>query len=170
MSRGRIGTAVCCLESCGRTFERRIYDIGRGERTFCSIACRSLGARRGRTLTMVPCDGCGTIFGKRPVDVQRCKRHFCSHACYLANVDRSLLGRIGGAAPHAYDPAVLRARSSKGGRSRAQRLSKERLREIAMLGVAARRANALEVKRKQSFSRRFGKQAIFGVPLGRRRD
>lgn len=171
--RGAKGEAVC--EQCGVTFTRRLWDLQRAPRHYCSPACRNAAFRTGVTMAAVGCAGCGTVFLKRLSSVRRVrygkpvKAHYCTTTCYRASIDYAALGRAGATAPGRYhDPAKLRERSRKGGLARAARLSKERLREIAMLGVKARESMTPEQWREAQRKRRFGSTVVLGVRVGRR--
>lgn len=97
-------------------------------------------------MLLVACERCGSEFWKRFVEVYRSRHCFCSRACYFACVDHTKLGRAGAVALNKRLPTAEQrfARSHKGGVIRAQKLSKERLHEIGMLGVAARMARPAE--------------------------
>lgn len=137
----------------------------------CSTACRDAKARTGRTMVAVSCAGCGAPFQKIASEVDRSSardgKHYCGMPCYLAHVDHAMLGRIGARAPRHVDPALAQARSRKGGLARAANLTPERRREIAMIGVRAKRAAGKEAERRGALHRRFGKAVALGVRLGR---
>lgn len=139
MSYGRRVAEVC--EQCAEIFTRRVVDAGRCARVFCSKACHASSMRTGRRMVEVSCSGCGVLFKKLPSEVARSSRHYCTPACYHAHVDRSALGRLGAAAGPRHVPLAARFyRAQQAGLARARNLSPARLREIAMMGVAARLA------------------------------
>lgn len=135
---GRRVAGVCC--HCDEIFTRRVVDLYRTAKPFCSKRCHSTSMRTGRRKAEVPCAGCGITFEKLPSEVKRSRRHFCKPACYLANVDRSALGRAGAKVPREVPRLARFLRSQKAGIARGRNLSKEQLRAIAMKGVAARLA------------------------------
>lgn len=94
--------------------------------------------------------GCMEIFTRLASEARRRCRHFCGRGCYMAVVDRVALGRAAAAAPvlRPAPPLVRYLRSQKGGQARARNLSPERLREIALLGVAARQAKGSKMVRR----------------------
>ena len=136
--RGRIGWAVCENLRCGIWFSRRMVDLRRSPRHFCSRQCRDSVKRTGRTMVEVTCSGCGVLFPKIASNASRSRHHYCTPGCYTKHVDRAALGRSGGIVPR-HVPLLLRfMRSSAAGKARGRNLSKEQLREIAMKGVRAR--------------------------------
>lgn len=163
--RHRLVDATCC--QCGAGFQRAPCDLRRSGRHFCSIACRTAGLRRPVSMGSYTCAGCETVFQRPDWGSRRRQKTYCSRDCYWASVDRAALGRRGGSQKdrRPTDPAVLADRARRGGLARARNLSPERLREIAMLGVAARtRSSAV----KSGLGVRAGTLVVFGVRLGRR--
>lgn len=136
---GRRVAAVC--SQCDEIFTRRVVDFGRGKVTFCGRRCHGDALRTGRRRVPVPCNGCGITFMKLPAQVNHrgSTKNFCTQRCYLSQVDRQALGRAGSRAPKKPVPIAARfLRAQRAGIARARNLSPERLREIAMMGVAAR--------------------------------
>ena len=171
--RGARGSAVC--GQCGTTFVRRLFDLRRAKRNFCSHACRNASYRTGPTMAVVGCAGCGTIFAKTLSAILRIrygkpvKRHYCTMACFMAHADYEAMGRAGATAPdRRHDPVKASERARKGGFARAAKLSKDRLREIAQLGVKARASMTAEQWREAQRKRRFGSLVVLGVRVGRR--
>lgn len=136
---------VLACSRCDEIFTRPFHDAARAPRApFCSKACHAASMRTGRRMAEVVCSGCGVGFRKLPSEVKRTgrQRHYCSVPCYLANVDHAALARAGARAPsrRPVPPAARFLRAQKAGLARARSLSPERLRAIAMKGVAARLA------------------------------
>lgn len=167
----RVTEKMC--EHCTAAFEARLTELARGAGRFCSAACK-YAASRGRSILTCVCEkpGCGKEFTRFTREALRAKRRFCSRECALSCSDREQLveaGRKGGRAPHR-DPApeVKAARSRKGGLARAARQPKERLQEIARLGVKARLALPATVRRSiaRKAARSAGKRLTwFGIEV-----
>lgn len=174
MSHGRRVPLACV--HCDEVFTRRLVDLGRGLKgPFCSKACHASSMRTGRRMLEVVCSGCGVGFRKLPSEAKRTgrRRHYCSVPCYLANVDHAALARAGAAAPSRRPvPAAARfLRAQKAGLARARNLSPERLREIALLGVAARLAKRATRGPYRAISRRKVRVGLqFVGPLLRREE
>ncbi len=171
--RGRIVERVCCNPACERVFQRRACDLTRThpDRVYCSRMCKAYMQCTGRTMWQLVCprDGCGRSFWRQASVARQAEVNYCSAECYHLAVDRVALGRKGGAVAHLFtSPEVKRERSRKAGLARAAKCSPEKLREIAMKGVAARKAAGAAAVKKANFHRRFGKLFAFGVPLGRK--
>lgn len=171
--RGRMGFGVCL--HCQGIFERRLVDLKRSARHYCSTAHRDAAGRRGRTMANVTCanPACAKPFQKLQSDANRCRRHFCSPGCYAAVVDRVALGKLAGAAPHRLPPlTVRRERSRKGGLARAANQPREKLSEIGQLGVRARMALPPEERSaaaRRASQKRLGVKVWFGVPVSTQR-
>lgn len=166
MNRGRRMLGVCSREDCGEIFSRRPCDLRRAGRPYCCRRCFEISLATGPVMKIYTCAGCGVPVERARSQVKRRKKVFCSLPCYRQNGDFENLGRLGGSAPHApLAPGLAAVRSRKGGFARAAALSPERLRAIAMLGVAARTsASAIRAK----LSRLAGPTVVLGVRLGRR--
>jgi hypothetical protein len=149
--RGRMGEGVCSNPACGVVFPRALRDLRRHKRQFCSHACQG-AVLAGKTMIQCTCAGCGLVFPRRAAAARRARRHYCSRECAVAHVDYAAQARAGWRkTPVRRDPPALVKfeRSRKAGFARAHALSPRRLREIAMLGVAARRAKASVPKVRQ---------------------
>lgn len=132
---------LLCCTNCHEIFSRAKGDAKKSKGSYCSARCQAI-YRTGFKYVRLACETCLTMFEKVAAQARRCTHHFCSTRCYWATVDRVALGRLGSAAPRTKSTSayVRFRRSQAGGAARARSLSKERLREIALLGVAARRA------------------------------
>lgn len=137
--RGRKVELVC--DHCSLAFIRVAIEAGRSKdgRSFCSRVC-SGAARRGRAMVSLFCECCFRPFERAKHVAARHEHHYCGRDCFLACVDRVALGRAGGAAARPASPAMRFLRSQAAGFARARNLTPERMREIALMGVAARRA------------------------------
>ncbi|HEX6992396.1 MAG TPA: hypothetical protein VF151_10940 [Gemmatimonadales bacterium] len=98
-----------------------------------------------RSTVRIACDGCGVEFDRIASEYRRYASHYCTRACQAANQERAWT-RKRRASPQIH-AEVKFARAQLGGLARAARLSRERLSEIAQLGVAARRAAREEAER-----------------------
>lgn len=158
--------AVCSLASCSEIFGRRVSDLLRSPKPYCSRACFFCASRTGPTMTHVRCRGCSATFERMLSEVNRREHAYCSIACYRRNTSFQALGRRGGTAPHPILPLEVRkSRARAGGLARGRNLSKARLQEIAALGVAARTKDSALRSR---FGRRAGATVVLGVRLGLR--
>lgn len=143
----RAKRVVLICRHCDDVFSRVKSDAKKSKGSFCSPRCQAL-YRHGFKFAVVACETCLQPFQKVATHVRRCAHHYCSRPCYHATVDRAALGRLGSAAPRSREPSpyVRFRRSQAGGLQRGRQLSKERLHEIAMLGVAARKAKGITAK------------------------
>lgn len=127
--------ALAC-ERCDEIFTRRLRDALRAKGCYCSKGCQG---GRGRTMVPVTCAGCGKPYRKIRSEVLRCNRNFCSRPCYQGSIDMKALERRSREVQRTPAPAAARfLRAQAAGLARGRNLSPERLREIAMMGVAAR--------------------------------
>lgn len=82
-----IGATMATLgcRQCGRSFNARPYQIGRGRR-YCSRRCADIARSRQAQIDVV-CSRCGKVFPKKRCDVLRNKtgKFFCTEQCYLNN-------------------------------------------------------------------------------------
>jgi hypothetical protein len=121
---------------------RALRELRRHKRQFCGHPCQG-AVLAGKTMIQCTCAGCGLVFPRRAAAVRRAKTHYCSIQCARAHTDHAALASAGWQKTpvRRLPPALVRfERSRKAGFARARALSPKRLREIAMLGVAARRA------------------------------
>lgn len=118
------------------------------------MGARSEHARMKSAMIEVRCCSCSSRFMKLASNVRRSPRHFCSMSCFHASIDWTAFARSGGRAsasrPTAHAMRVERSR--KGGLQRSKTITKDELRRISMLGVAARMA--LPSERRSAIARR----------------
>lgn len=96
----------------------------------------------------IACDGCGLEFDRIASEYRRYASHYCGRACQSEHQERSWTAKRR-ASPAGIPEAVKFARAQKGGKARAASLSRERLSEIAKLGVAGRRSAREELQRQR---------------------
>lgn len=147
--RGVLGPRIALVcRQCDEIFTRVLYDHLRAKGSFCSKRCAG-EFLAGAPVTPLYCETCFQPFLKRTALLKRSRQHFCSRTCYHVSVDRLELGRLGGTASRLVPRSEIDKfrRSSAGGKARS-RIGPARLREIALLGVAARRVKGYVIPRR----------------------